>query len=214
MSISIILADDHQMVREGLYNLLSSEHDFEVIGQAVDGNSAIRLTRKLLPDIIIMDINMPGINGIEASKVILSERPEMKVIALSMHSYRRFIIEMFKAGASGYLLKNCAFSELANAIRVVYSNHKYISPTLMGDAFIENYVQDFLLTAPPAFSLFSEQEKHIFSSFKSGKTLEHISDELNMDFEKVHQCLNKLLKQLNLEYLEDFTKTMHEAIKP
>ena len=79
----------------------------------------------------------------------------------------------------------------------------------MSDAFIENYVQDFVLTAPPAFSLFSEQEKHIFTSFKSGKTLEHISGELNMDLEKTHQCLTKLLKQLNLEYLEDFTKTIH-----
>ena len=209
MSISIILADDHQMVREGLYKLLGIENDFEVVAQAIDGNSVIRLAKKLLPDVIIMDINMPGVNGIDAAKIILAERPDIKIIALSMHSYRRFIIEMFKAGASGYLLKNCAFEELANAIRVVYSDRKYISPTLMSDAFIENYVQDFVLTAPPAFSLFSEQEKHIFTSFKSGKTLEQISGELNMDFEKTHQCLIKLLKQLNLEYLEDFTKTIH-----
>jgi DNA-binding NarL/FixJ family response regulator len=116
---------------------------------------------------------------------------------------------MFKAGASGYLLKNCAFDELADAIRIVYSNHKYISPELMSDAFIENYVHDFVSTAPPAFSLFSEQEKRIFTSFKSGKTLEQISDELNMDINKIRQCLTKLLKQLNLEYIEDFTKTIH-----
>lgn len=215
MRIRVIIADDHQMVREGLSHMLGSERDIEVLAQAIDGKSTVRLTQKLIPDIVIMDINMPGLNGIEATRQIKAEFPEVKVIALSMHSYRIFIIEMFNAGASGYLLKNCAFDELANAIRIVVAGKKYISPSLMGDAFIENYAQDLVLSEPSVFSVLSQEEQEVFHLFAEGKTTKAIAKRLKIALEIVEAHLSKILKELNLDNLEELTKyAIQERIIP
>ncbi len=112
MRIKIILADDHQIIRQGLRTLLEKESDLEVVGEAEDGRSAVRLIRDMAVDVVIMDVAMPDLNGIEATRQITSEFPRIKVIGLSMYADRRFVVNMLKAGASGYLLKDCAFEEL------------------------------------------------------------------------------------------------------
>jgi two-component system, NarL family, response regulator NreC len=127
MSIRVLLVDDHRIVRDGLRILIMKQEDMEVVGEAQDGRSAIDLTIKLLPDVVIMDITMPDMNGITATRKMVAEVPGVKVIALSMHSDRRFVAGMIDAGALGYLLKDCAFEELAVAIRTVYSNERYLS---------------------------------------------------------------------------------------
>jgi DNA-binding NarL/FixJ family response regulator len=132
VAIKVILADDHKIVRDGLQALLEKDSEFEVIGTASNGQIACDLVGKLNPDILVIDIGMPVMNGIEATEKIIAERPQMRVIALSMHSDRRFVLSMFEAGASGYLLKDCAFDELTRAIRQVHSGKRYISPALMG----------------------------------------------------------------------------------
>src|SRR6056297_2937779 len=119
MDIKIVLADDHAIVRHGLNKSLQQQEDMEVVGQAKDGLTAIQLVRELKPDIVIMDISMPDINGMDATIEIVRDYPQTKVIALTMHSGKKFVREMFKAGASGYLLKDCDFDELADAIRMV-----------------------------------------------------------------------------------------------
>ena len=112
MSIKVILADDHAIVRSGLARLLQQQEGMEIVGQADNGVSAVALTKQLSPDVVVMDIGMPDLNGIEATRQIVKESPRIKVIGLSMHSSKKYIREMFKAGASGYLLKNCPFEEL------------------------------------------------------------------------------------------------------
>jgi two-component system response regulator NreC len=128
MSIRILLADDHTIVLQGLSRFLQMQEGFEVVGQAKDGQTTVALTRDVNPDIIIMDVSMPGLNGIEATRQIHQEHPDVKVIGLSMHASKRYIREMHEAGASGYLLKDCDFDELIKAIQTVAAGGTYFDP--------------------------------------------------------------------------------------
>jgi len=128
VGIKILIADDHKIVRDGLRVLIDREKDMEVVGEAHNGFEAVKLTKKLHPDVIIMDISMPEMNGIEATLQIIKKNRKVKIIALSMHSDRKIVTSMLKAGASGYILKDCAFAELAIAIRCVIGDMPYLSP--------------------------------------------------------------------------------------
>ena len=130
MAIKIILSDSHRMVRQGLALLLAGEPDIQVLGEAEDCHTTLKLIRELSPDVVIMDIAMPDFNGVEATRRITSQHPQIKVIALSMHSDSLFVLNMLNAGASGYLLKDCALEELIQAIRTVVTRKIYLSPSL------------------------------------------------------------------------------------
>jgi len=130
MNIRVLLSDDHRIVREGLRTLLDKEPDIEVVGEAEDGRSTIELVRKLRPQVVVMDITMPHLNGIYATRQITEEMPNVKVLSLSMHAHPWFVERMLNAGATGYLLKDCAFEELARAIRTVFTGKTYLSPSL------------------------------------------------------------------------------------
>jgi two-component system response regulator NreC len=137
MTIKIILADNHQLVRQGLALLLEGEPEMGVVGEAEDCRTTMRLIQELSPQVVIMDISLPDLNGVEATRLILSHFPQVKVIALSMHSDSLFVLNMLNAGASGYLLKDCALEELVKAIRTVVSQKIYLSPTLSNLLFTE-----------------------------------------------------------------------------
>ena len=139
MNITILLADDHKLMREGLRTLIAEQPGMSVVGEAVDGNSAVLLAATLLPDVIIMDISMPGLNGIEATRRITAAGTSAKIIALSMHLESRMVLEMLNAGATGYLLKDCAFDEVICAIQAVVANRAYLSHRV-GDAVLKDYV--------------------------------------------------------------------------
>lgn len=128
MSIRILLADDHTIVLQGLSRFLQVQEGLEVVGQAKDGQTTVALARDANPDVVIMDISMPGLNGIEATRLIHQEKPDVKVIGLSMHASKRYIKEMRNAGASGYLLKDCDFDELIEAIHTVAAGGTYFDP--------------------------------------------------------------------------------------
>jgi DNA-binding NarL/FixJ family response regulator len=141
MSIKILIADDYKIIRESLRNMIERLENMEVIGEAEDGRSVVSMARELMPDIVIMDIVMPGLNGIIAARQINSAMPHIKILALSMHNERQLVLEMFKAGASGYLLKDSASEELAQSIKTVCSNRIYLSPSIREES-IEDYIRD------------------------------------------------------------------------
>ena len=128
--ITIVLVDDHKMLRDGLKNIIQKKSNFNIIGEASDGREAVKLCKKLNPDVVVTDISMQGLNGIEATSQILKENPDIKVIGLSMHSNKKFIQSLFKAGGFGYLLKDGDSEELITAITVVMQNRKYLSKAI------------------------------------------------------------------------------------
>src|SRR3954468_15948035 len=138
--MKVLLADDHRIVREGLRSLLESQPDLQVIAEASDGRQAVEMARDLEPDVVVMDVAMPQLNGIEATRQLAGDDRGTKIVALSMHSDRRFVSEALKAGASGYVLKDGAFDELISAIRAVVSDRVYLSPRVAG-VVVEDYVR-------------------------------------------------------------------------
>ena len=140
MKIHVILVDDHDIIREGLVSLLQQQPDFEVVGQAEDGQSALELVRKLRPDIVITDVIMPKLNGIDTTRQIVRHFPTVKIIALTGQYHDFFVTGMLKAGASAYVLKECLFDELIEAIRTVLDGRSYISPKLTG-IVVNSYVR-------------------------------------------------------------------------
>ncbi|MBN2339685.1 MAG: response regulator transcription factor, partial [Acidobacteria bacterium] len=132
MAVRILIVDDHKIVCDGLKSLLETQPDMDIVARAADGREGVRLALKLKPDIVIMDVAMPGLNGLDAVRQILEAQPEMRIIALSMHADRRYVTGMLSAGASGYILKHCAFEELVRAIPIVLAHQVYLSPAIAG----------------------------------------------------------------------------------
>ena len=139
MKVRLLLADDHPLVRSGLIKLLESYKEFTVIGEAKDGEEAVALTRKLKPDIVIIDLSMPKLSGIEATKIICKEIPDTKVLVLTMHENEEYIYQILRSGAGGYLLKNATKDELASAIRAVASGKKFYSPKV-SEIIVNSYL--------------------------------------------------------------------------
>jgi DNA-binding NarL/FixJ family response regulator len=205
MSTRIILADDHTIVRHGLNKLIQQQDDMEVIAQAADGHSAVELTKELSPDMVIMDIGMPDLNGIDATQQIIHEFPQVKVIGLSMHSGKKFVIEMLKAGASGYLLKDCALEELTTAIKAVASGKIYLSPSIT-DVVVENYVRHSQKKESSAFSLLSQREREVLQLMAEGKTTKQIGLHLHISPKTVEGHRLRLMEKLNMDSVAKLTK--------
>jgi len=205
MSIKIILADDHAMLRHGLSKSFQNEKDMEVIAQAKDGRSTVELAKELKPDVVVMDIGMPDLNGIEATRQITQVSPKVKVIALSMHSSKNFIIEMFKAGASGYLLKDCEFDELLNAIRVVIGGKTYISPAI-SDVVVENYMRQFPEGKDSAFTILSKREREVLQLLTEGKTTKQVAKRLHISSKTVEVHRLNLMSKLKIDSIAQLTK--------
>jgi two-component system response regulator NreC len=205
MSTRVILADDHTIVRHGLSKLIQQQEDMEVIAQAGDGHSTVELTRELSPDIVIMDIGMPDLNGIEATRQIVRDFPKVKVIGLSMHSGRKFVTEMLRAGASGYLLKDCALEELTTAIKTVAAGKIYLSPAIT-DVVVENYVRNSTEKEHSAFSLLSQREREVLQLMAEGKTTKQIARSIHISPKTVEGHRLRLMSKLNMESVAKLTK--------
>ena len=160
MNIRVLLADDHKIFRDGLRTLIDKEAGMEVVADAENGRKAVVLAKKLVPSVIIMDVTMPDMNGIEATRKIVGDLPDIKVIALSMHSDRRFVLGMLEAGASGYLLKDCAFGELAGAIHQVVTGNTYLSPKI-ADVVVKGYLNKVTESPTSAAALMTSREREI-----------------------------------------------------
>ena len=205
MSIKILLADDHKIVREGLRSLLEKQPDMEIVAEAEDGRTIVELAMERLPNVVIMDIAMPGLNGIEATHKIIVKTPGIKVVALTMHSDRRFIVEMLKAGASGYLLKDCAFEELTCAIRAVVANRTYISPQL-ADTVIKDYVRLFPNIDFSVFSLLTPREREVLQLLSEGKSTKQIASSLRLSVKTIETYRQQIMEKLNIYSIAELTK--------
>jgi two-component system response regulator NreC len=203
--IRIILADDHQIVRQGLRILLEAEPDMEVVAEADNGRKVLRMANELTPDIIIMDLSMPELNGIEATRQILAEVPGIRIIALSMHSDSLFVLNMIRAGASGYLLKDCALEELVKAIRAVVNNKTYLSPGV-SDIVIRDFVTGWQTTTSSAFSVLSAREREVLQLMAEGKTTNQIADGLCVSVKTVEAHRKQVMNKLGIHSVAELTK--------
>jgi DNA-binding NarL/FixJ family response regulator len=205
MKIRIVVADDHKIMREGLKALIDKQPDMEVAAEAQDGLTATKLARKLLPHIIIMDIGMPEMNGIDATRQIVSENKDVKIVALSMHSDRRFVLEMLKAGASGYLLKDSAFEELVNAVHTVMEGQPYLSPRIT-DIIVKEYLYNLPRNEPNVFTILTVREREVLQHLAEGKSTKQIASTLNLSVKTVETHRQQIMDKLEIRTVAELTK--------
>jgi DNA-binding NarL/FixJ family response regulator len=205
MGIRIVLADDHTIFRYGLSTAFQEEDDIEVVGQASDGPSAVERARELKPDIVVMDINMPNLNGIEATREIQRQVPGVRVIALSMHSTKPCIKEVFRAGAFAYLVKNCGFDELVRAVRTVAEGKTYVSPSI-GNLVVEEFVRTEEKIEPTAFSLLTAREREVLQLLAEGGTIKQIAFRLHVSHKTVEAHRLRIMNKLKVNTVAQLTK--------
>lgn len=203
--ITILLADDHKIVRDGLCALLEREADFTVVAAVQDGRTALEKVTALAPSVAILDIGMPDLNGIEAARRIKAARPQTLVIGLSMHADRRFIAEMLRAGASGYLLKDCAFEELNRAIRAVVGGGTWLSPRIAGTV-IEDYINQLAAGAPAPAGTLSDREREVLQLIAEGMTTKQIALKLGVSTKTIETHRQNIMNKLDLHSVAELTK--------
>ncbi|HKL32308.1 MAG TPA: response regulator transcription factor [Tangfeifania sp.] len=201
MELKIMIVDDHKILRDGLRNMIEKYPNFKVVGEATDGREALKLSQSLKPDVVIMDVAMEGLNGVEATQQIVQQSPEIKIIGLSMHSNKRFILGMFKAGAYGYLLKDSDSSELIEAIKKVAQNKKYISQRISG-AIVDELISP---TSREEAEL-SQREKEILQLIAEGKSSKEIAEILFLSSKTVDSHRKNIMDKLELYNIPDLTK--------
>jgi len=205
MSVKIILADDHRIMREGLRALLERESDIEVIAEADNGRTTVELARELNPDVVVIDIGMPDLNGIDATRQIVSESPAVKVIALSMHSDRKFVREMLSAGASGYLLKDSAFEELGAALATVINNQTYLSPKI-ADTVVKDYLGKIETKESKVSPALTKREREVLQLIAEGKTTKDIASQLYVSIKTIETHRKQIMDKVGLNSVAELTK--------
>ncbi len=205
MAVRILLADDHKIVRDGLRSLLEKQQGMEVVGEAENGRLALELARQKKPDVVIMDVSMPDLNGIEATRQMLAAQPGVRVIALSMHSDRRLVAGMLQAGASGFLLKDCAFDELARAINAVMSNQPYLSPRITGTV-IQDYVRRMTPSESSTADALTKREREVLQLLAEGWSPRQIGTHLYVGTKTVETHRRRIMQKLGLHSIAELTK--------
>ena len=205
MKKRVLIVDDHAILRDGLRSLFETKLAYEVVGEAEDGKKAVQLARERSPDLVMMDLNMPGMNGIEAARTIIREVPGAKIIALTMHHDKRYAIEMFQAGAMGYLLKDAPFDEVSEAVRAVMNNQRYISPAIGAEALKEclDRLAGNISSDTPALT---PKEREVLQLLAEGKSNKEIADYLYVSIKTVDNHRQRIMDKLNLRTVAELTK--------
>lgn len=204
-SLSVLIVDDHQMVREGLRALLDLESGLVVVGEASDGRSAIQRTQELSPDIVVMDVGLPDMNGIEATRQITETLPGVKVVALSAYSDRRYVLNMLKAGASGYVLKDSASEELRRAVQAVARGNEYLSPEITG-VVLDGCLRRPAAAEASAFTLLGAREREVLQLIAEGLTTPSIAKRLFIAPKTVETHRRNLMRKLEIHTIAELTK--------
>ncbi len=203
MSIRVLVADDHTIIRSGIRLLLERETGFEVVAEASDGRQAVELADKERPDVVMLDIGMPNLNGIEATKQITARLPQTKVIVLSMHSDEAYVLKALRAGARGYLLKDSAESDIMNAIRAVQQGKAYFSPEI-SRMLMDDYMRQLQQRGmDDSYDLLTTREREILQMLAEGKTNKEIASMLNLSPYTVETHRSHILQKLNLHTLPE-----------
>lgn len=205
MKTFVMIVDDHQIVRDGLKAILHHEEGIGVIAEADNGRTALRLVDELKPEIVIMDIAMPDMNGIEATRRISSEHPEIKVLILSMHHDKRMVIEVFNAGARGYLLKECASDELLRAIRTLLQGETYLSPKI-SSIVVKDLVKKQQGENPSEIFSLSSREREVLQLLAEGKNMKEIAFTLDVSIKTVEAFRKRLMDKLKVNSIAELTK--------
>jgi DNA-binding NarL/FixJ family response regulator len=205
MSIRIVLADDHRLMRDGLRAILASEDDFEIVGEAENGREAVELAGTLVPDVVIMDIGMPDLNGVEATRQIKACNPAIKVVALSMYADRGYVLGTLEAGASGYLLKTNAYDEVHRAVRAVARGKEYLSPDVT-QIVVDAQVRASGERSPSATTELGPREREIVQLLAEGRSSPEIARRLHISTRTVETHRRNIMKKLDLHSVADLTK--------
>lgn len=205
--IKVLLADDHTVVRQGLRALLEAEPDIEVVGEAGTGREAVQLTQKLLPNVVVMDIAMPTLNGLEATRQITGLVPETKVLVLSSYNDDEYVHQVTEAGATGYLIKQNAAADLIKAVRETRSGNAFFSPAIT-KRLVEHYREAFLRGTPAAkrTDLLTSRETEVLQLIAEGKTNKQIASELYISVKTVDKHRQQLMKKLNIHDIAGLTR--------
>ena len=206
MTIKVLLADDHGILRQGIRALVEKHGDIEVVGQAGNGLMAVEMTRQLHPDIVIMDVTMPVLNGIEATRQIKSELPEVKVLALSVHANREFVLDMVRAGASGYMLKECVLDDLIQAINTVVAGQAYLSPQI-ASIVLESITKDGIFTVGNRLSeTLTPRERQVLQLLVGGVSAKQIALQLGLSTKTIEAIRRRIMEEIKVDNLPDLTK--------
>jgi DNA-binding NarL/FixJ family response regulator len=205
MSIRVLLADDHPILRQGLRLLFEKEPDIEIVGEAEDGRKALELMPKVLPDVIVMDISMPNLNGVVATRKIVSAFPKVKVIALSIHSGNVVVADMLRAGASGYVLKGCDFDELLEAVRKVVAGDKYLSSKVAG-IVVDDYVNRISDIPKSPIESLTEREREVLQLISEGNNTKQISLKLHVSTKTIEANRRNIMEKLDAHSIAELVK--------
>jgi two-component system, NarL family, response regulator NreC len=199
--IRILLADDHAVVRQGFRMILSAHADLEIVGEAGNGREAVELAASLRPDVVVMDVAMPELNGIEATRRLTADNPHIRVVALSMHKDSVYVREILRAGARGYLLKDSVADDLVAAVRAVAGGEGYLSPAI-SNAVLDDYRKH--VTDP--IDLLSSREREVLQMLAEGKTNKEIAVILNLSVYTVDAHRGRIMEKLNVHSINELVR--------
>ena len=205
METKIVLADDHQIVRDGIRMLIESTEGLEVVGEAADGREAVSLCAAQKPDVALLDVGLPGLNGVEAARQIREQTPRTRVVALSMLHEAQYVRRMFQAGAQAYLLKDCAFEELVRALDAVRAGKTYVSPSISG-VVIDDYLRDVRPAGSETLSKLTPREREVLQLVAEGRSTKQIAADLFVSVKTVETHRQNLMRKLEIFSVAELTK--------
>jgi two-component system response regulator NreC len=203
--MKILIADDHGIVRQGLKSLLETRLNLEVVGEAEDGIAAVKMVKALQPDVVIMDITMPQLNGVEATRMIHQDHPNVKIVAFSMHPEKHIVKEILEAGASAYVLKSYLFDEISRALEAVCADQRYLSPRIT-DVVVEDYVRQPEAGKAEGLPRLTARDRQIIQMLAEGKSVKQIALALHISPKTADASRRKILQKLGVTSIADLVK--------